>query len=144
VWVLRTAAGQAPETAALASQAWLNRLGVSEPYRVANQTVLRAVQDDDRFTGRVNRQTAPGACGWCAQIRDRGYLPAHAGFAAHANCRCTPEPETTRRVATRGMTARDVMAARAAAGDPEAIAWQQRQAAMARERARRQRQRARG
>jgi hypothetical protein len=37
-------------------------------------------------------------------IADRGYIPAHAGFRAHANCRCMASPELSKSVYTlRGM-----------------------------------------
>lgn len=89
----RLKAGQDPDLAAQAAAGWLGRIGASEPYRVANETVDRNAVDDDRLTGRVERITSPGACAFCVMIRDRGYIPANAGFAAHTHCRCTASPE---------------------------------------------------
>lgn len=101
VYWARRGVGQSESMAAAASLAWLNRVASSEPYRAANETTVRNADDDDRFTGRVVRITSAGACPFCVAIADRGYIPAHAGFAAHANCRCTPAPEISSHVRSR-------------------------------------------
>lgn len=93
MWQRATDAGRSEREAQESAVGWLNRLGASEPYRVANATVLDAARNDDRLTGRFIRVTQPGACKWCILIHDRGYTEAAVGFAAHANCRCTPGPE---------------------------------------------------
>jgi hypothetical protein len=73
---------------------WLDRVAASEPMRAANETILGAVAADPRTQGRYSRETAPGACEFCARIADRGYIAWSAGmtFAAHGNCRCTAGP----------------------------------------------------
>jgi hypothetical protein len=86
VYAARTAAGAPPEVAARAAAEWLNRLSASEPFRAANATVLHGAATDDRLTGRAVRVTRPSACEFCRLIADRGYIPANAGFQAHAHC----------------------------------------------------------
>lgn len=81
--------------AAQASAGWLGRLAASEPHRAANEATLAAAAGDRRLTGRVMRHTSATACQFCQLIAGRGYLPAHAGFAAHAHCGCTAGPEIT-------------------------------------------------
>lgn len=93
VWLARILAGYSEVDAAGAVAEWLARLASSEPYRVANAVVVGNAATDPRLTGRINRLTRAGACPFCELIRDRGYTPARAGFAAHAHCRCTAEPE---------------------------------------------------
>ena len=93
VYWARKGSGLSDQMAAESALAWLNRLASSEPYRVANETTMWSASNDDRFTGRVIRLTRSNACAFCVQIADRGYLPSHAGFAAHAHCHCTPGPE---------------------------------------------------
>lgn len=115
VYFQRLGSGWPREDAAASSLGWLNRIAGTEPYRAANTATSHVATDDDRFTGRVVRITRPDACEFCKAIADRGYIPAHAGFAAHANCRCTPSPEISsyarsRRSAGRGRAA--------AAGEP--------------------------
>jgi len=96
VYAARLATGRFTEAeAAESALAYLRSLVVSEPYRAANETVLFNARADGRLTGRVNRVTEPGACPFCLLIADRGYIPEHAGFAAHRNCRCTAAPEVT-------------------------------------------------
>jgi hypothetical protein len=93
IWFARVRAGATEAAAAEAAAGWLGRLAASEPYRVANTTVARNAVDDPRLTGRMQRATRPGACGFCQEIADRGYSPARAGFAAHTHCQCTATPE---------------------------------------------------
>lgn len=101
VFFARLGAGAGRDGAAQAALAWLNRIAGSEPYRAANGATVHVAQNDPRFTGRVGRNTRPGCCQFCETIRDRGYVPAHAGFQAHANCRCTASPEIIRHVRKR-------------------------------------------
>jgi hypothetical protein len=102
----RIGAGLGEAVAAQAAQAWLNSVAGSEPFRVANATTTGNAEADPRFTGRVIRLTRPGACEFCRTIADRGYIPAHAGFAAHRNCHCTPSPEISKHVTSRQAVAR--------------------------------------
>jgi hypothetical protein len=93
IWWARFSAGADRALAAEAAAGWLGRLAASEPYRAANQTVVRAAVDDPRLTGRMRREARPGSCSFCTLIAEQGYKPAAAGFAAHAHCRCTATPE---------------------------------------------------
>lgn len=102
--------GLSREGAARAVARWFATVVDSEAYRAANTTVLEAARLDERFTGRVNRITEPGACHFCIEIADRGYLPAHAGFAAHRNCHCTASPEVSTYVTSRAAVRRSVLA----------------------------------
>lgn len=115
VYGARRTAGHDPELAAASAQSWLNRLGASEPYRVANTTIMHNAMSDGRLSGRVVRLTRPGACAFCVLIADRGYIPANAGFAAHANCRCSPSPEVSGHPRPAGEVQRE---AQAPAGPP--------------------------
>lgn len=110
VYFARLGAGWRREEAAASSLAWLNRIAGTEPYRAARAATNAVAEGDDRFTGRVVRITRPDACEFCKVIADRGYIPAHAGFAAHANCRCTPSPE----ISSRARSRRAISRARAA------------------------------
>lgn len=101
VYWARISGGALAEDAARAASEWLNRIAASEPYRAANETATWNAVNDDRLTGRMQRITRPDACPFCTLIADRGYIPASAGFAAHAHCRCTPEPEISSRVLSR-------------------------------------------
>ncbi len=94
-------AGNEAADAASSAYSWLNRVGSSEPRRAANAVTTSNAEADDRLTGRVNRITRPKACDWCRQIADRGYILAHAGFAAHAHCGCTASPEISSHVYSR-------------------------------------------
>lgn len=110
VYFARLGAGWQREQAATSALGWLNRIAGTEPYRAANLATGAVAEGDERFTGRVVRITRPDACDFCKLIADRGYVPARAGFAAHANCRCTPSPEisghaTSRRSIGRGRDA---------------------------------------
>jgi hypothetical protein len=93
VYLARIGNGWTPEDAGRAAGAWLDRLAASEPYRAANMTTLASARDDPRLTGRVRRETRPGACDFCRDIADDGYSPARAGFQALAHCQCTATPE---------------------------------------------------
>jgi hypothetical protein len=93
IWWARLSAGQDRGAAAEAAAGWLGRLAASEPYRAANQTVVRNAVEDPRLTGRMRRETRAGSCSFCSAIADRGYASARAGFPAHAHCRCTATPE---------------------------------------------------
>ena len=93
VYRARILAGASELVAQQTAQASLSRLAASEPYRVANATILDAARYDERYTGRYDRVTRAGACPFCTEIRDRGYTPAVAGLAAHANCQCVAAPE---------------------------------------------------
>lgn len=88
---------------------YLNRIGASEPYRAANNTIGQVITSyPDHWTGRWARVTRSTACDWCRMIHDRGYTSAAAltsrrvdgktllGFPAHTNCHCTAEPEAVR------------------------------------------------
>lgn len=97
----RIAQGWEPPEAAASARALLDAVAVSEPYRAANETVVRNAAEDERLTGRVNRVPEPDACQWCVTIADRGYVIATAGFAAHAHCRCTASPEISGHVTSR-------------------------------------------
>ena len=97
----RIGRGLGDTVAANSAQSYLNRVAASEPYRAANATAVHNADEDERFTGRVTRLTRAGACDFCVTIADRGYIPAHAGFAAHANCRCTASPEISSHVYSR-------------------------------------------
>lgn len=98
VYFNRKGQGYSDGLAANSTLSWLNRTASSEPYRVANQTTTDNATKDDRYSGRVRRITRSGCCDFCQLIADRGYIPSHAGFAAHAHCRCTPEPEISSHV----------------------------------------------
>jgi len=100
----RRAAGHSQQEALTSARALLDSVNVSEPYRAANQTILGNAGTDDRLTGRVNRIPEPDACDFCQLIADRGYVPATAGFAAHAWCRCTASPEIAYHVSGRRST----------------------------------------
>lgn len=101
VFEQRRAQGWEIPDAYASARAHVEAVAVSEPYRAANATVTHNADLDDRLTGRVNRMPEPDACEWCVLISDRGYLPATAGFAAHAYCRCTASPEISRHVTSR-------------------------------------------
>jgi hypothetical protein len=116
----RKSQGYSDDLAAASTLAWANRTASSEPYRVANATTNGNALHDDRFTGRVRRITRADACPFCVMIADRGYIPSHAGFEAHAHCRCTPEPQissyaTSKSAIARGRAATDQDARRQAA-----------------------------
>lgn len=92
---------------------YLNSIGSTEPYRTANGTVLSAADSNPRYmTGRINRITRAGCCDFCANIADRGYSPASAGFQAHRNCHCMAGPEVTSYVSERAERKRAANAAR--------------------------------
>jgi hypothetical protein len=125
VYSARKGSGWSDSAAGLSSLSWLNRVAASEPYRVANTATMANAADDDRFTGRVVRITRAGCCDFCADIADRGYIPANAGFAAHHNCRCTPSPEISahalsRRSRRRAMEAEERATAREASEQAQA------------------------
>lgn len=81
------------ERAAASAHSYLSSIASSEPVRAGNVTLMDNAVNDPRMTGRFYRSVSPGACDFCAMIADRGYTEASAGFLAHANCSCTPEPE---------------------------------------------------
>ncbi len=112
VYWARKGSGQSDRMAADASRAWLNRVAGSEPFRAANATTMHNADVDDRFSGRVVRITSAGACAFCTTIADRGYIPSHAGFAAHANCRCVASPEISSYATSRASIGRGRAAAR--------------------------------
>ena len=97
----RLGRGLSAAEATASAMAWLARIAGSEPYRAANVTTLHAAQDDDRLTGRVTRLTRGEACDFCIEIAGSGYIPATAGFDAHAHCRCTASPEISSHVLSR-------------------------------------------
>jgi len=101
VYLNRRAAGWEELQAAAAGMSWLERLLASEPFRAANATTIANAEADDRLTGRYGRVTRDGACRFCADIADRGYIEGRAGFEAHAYCRCTATPEIITRVYSR-------------------------------------------
>lgn len=111
VYFNRKGQGYSDGLAADSTLSWLNRTASSEPYRVANQTVNGNASEDDRYSGRCRRITRAGCCDFCTLIADRGYIPSHAGFAAHAHCRCTAEPEISSWATSRSSIARGRAAA---------------------------------
>jgi hypothetical protein len=110
VYFNRVGQGLGPEMAATSTLSFLNNAAASEPYRIANQTIVRNATSDDRYSGRVRRMTRSNACEFCVLIADRGYIPSHAGFQAHAHCRCTPEPEISSHVTSRAAIRRGQLA----------------------------------
>jgi hypothetical protein len=93
VWWARLIAGASRDDAANAAASWLGRVAGSEPYRAANATVAHNARADRRLTGRMRRESRPGACDFCLALAARGYSPAAAGFPAHGHCHCTASPE---------------------------------------------------
>lgn len=93
VWWARLVAGRSREDATRSTAEWLGRIIGSEPYRAANATTRFNAIRDPRLTGRMRRETRPGACPFCVELARRGYTPARAGFPAHGHCGCTASPE---------------------------------------------------
>ena len=83
------------EEASAAAIAHWNAVAASEPYRVANTTLMEnMVGHSDYFTGKYIRITSPKACGECAALANKVYDAAQqADFPAHAHCGCTPAPQ---------------------------------------------------
>lgn len=92
VYFNRIGQGMNNDMAAASTLSFLNSSAASEPYRVANGTVNHNATKDKRYTGRCKRIIRATACPFCVMIADRGYIPSHADFQAHAHCRCTAEP----------------------------------------------------
>ena len=93
VYTQRRDSGWEHADAVSSARSWVDAVSVSEPYRAANATVVDNAMRDRRLSGRIWRVPESDACDFCQLISDRGYSPAHAGFQAHAFCRCTAEPE---------------------------------------------------
>lgn len=84
---LANLAEKAAEAAAAATRALLNKIGATEPYRIANEALLEAARDDDRFSGETVLVPGPGACAECL---DAAGTEAHAPI--HPYCNCISQP----------------------------------------------------
>lgn len=72
---------------------YMGQIASTEPWRAANNTVVRQVKNRRHWTGRYRRVLEPKACSWCRRIADRGYTAARVNFDAHTSCNCVGEPE---------------------------------------------------
>lgn len=97
VYVNRVEDGRTAVEAEAAAQAYLNRIAATEPYRMANETLMATARSSDRFTGRWRRIPNPGACPACVALANRGWSAYDdVAMPAHPNCGCTIEPEVKR------------------------------------------------
>ena len=99
----RTAAGDSPLVAALASQAYLSAEIGSDPHRIARDTVLDAAQGDGGPIVGWKRVAEPGACAFCRMLATRGAVYTSQATASvtagakkyHRHCRCVVESVAT-------------------------------------------------